>query len=234
MDLREAKVLVTGGSSGIGFETARMLKEAGAEVAICARHKEKLEKAAAEIGALAIQADVSKEEDVKRMVQTTVEAFNGYNVLINNAGYGIFAELAELDAQDFRDVLNVNTVGAMMAGRESALHFIEENYGNIINISSTAGTKGFPGGTAYCASKFALGAMTECWRAELRPHNIRVMQVNPSEVQTRFAENAGGEKRPFNETKLVAEDIAHTIVGMLSMHDRGFIPETSVWATNPQ
>lgn len=122
----------------------------------------------------------------------------------------------------------------MMVARESAKHFIENNYGNIINVSSTAGKRGFEGGTAYVASKFALGGMTECWRSELREHNIRVMQINPSEVQTEFSQNAGREKRPFNETKLIADDIAQTICSMLALEDRGFIPETSVWATNPR
>jgi 3-oxoacyl-[acyl-carrier protein] reductase len=122
----------------------------------------------------------------------------------------------------------------MMMARESAKHFIEHDYGNIINVSSTAGKRGFEGGTAYVASKFALGGMTECWRSELRQHNIRVMQINPSEVQTRFSENAGIGEREFNETKLIADDIGKTICDMLSLPDRGFITETSVWATNPK
>lgn len=234
MDLNNAKALVTGGSSGIGLETARQLVNAGADVTICARHEERLQEVADEIGAIAVAGDVSKDEDVKRIVKTTIDELSGFNVLINNAGYGMFAKLTDLNAQDFRDLLNVNTIGAMMMARESAKHFIDQDYGNIINISSSAGKKGFEGGTAYCASKFALGGMTESWRAELRPHNIRVMQVNPSEVQTRFNINAGGEKRPFNETKLIAEDISQTILSMLKLHDRGFITETSVWATNPR
>jgi len=234
MDLNNAKALVTGGSSGIGMETARQLVNAGSKVTICARHEDQLKEAADEVGAIAVAGDVSKEDDVERIVKTTIDELGGYNVLINNAGYGMFAKLTDLDAQDFRDLLNVNTVGAMMVARESAKYFIDQDYGNIINISSSAGKKGFEGGTAYCASKFALGGMTESWRSELRPHNIRVMQVNPSEVQTRFNVNAGGEKRPFNETKLIAEDIAQTILSMLKLHNRGFITETSVWATNPR
>jgi 3-oxoacyl-[acyl-carrier protein] reductase len=125
-------------------------------------------------------------------------------------------------------------IGAMLCARESAKHFVEQSYGNIINISSTAGRAGFAGGTVYTASKFALSAMTECWRAELRKHNIRVMQVNPSEVQTDFFVNAGGAERPFNESKLQSVEIAHTILSMLEMNDRGFITEATVFATNPR
>jgi 3-oxoacyl-[acyl-carrier protein] reductase len=122
----------------------------------------------------------------------------------------------------------------MLVARESAKHFVEKGRGNIVNISSTAGSKGFANGTSYVATKFALGGMTECWRAELRKHNIRVMQVNPSEVLTDFAENSGLGARPDNPTKLHSIDIAHTIASMLEMNDRGFITEASVWATNPQ
>jgi 3-oxoacyl-[acyl-carrier protein] reductase len=234
MDLSSAKVLVTGGSSGIGKATAQLLIQAGAQVVINGRTKSKLDEAANELGAIAIAGDVGDEADAKRIVKEAIEAMDGLNVLVNNAGYGMFSELVDLEKEDFESVLNTNVLGAMMMARESAKHFIDEAYGNIINVSSTAGTKGFAGGTAYCASKFALGAMTECWRSELRQHNVRVMQINPSEVQTHFAENAGMGKREFNETKLVAEDIGQTILSMLQLPDRGFIPETSVWATNPQ
>ncbi|MDR8394016.1 SDR family oxidoreductase [Aliifodinibius sp. S!AR15-10] len=234
MDLSKVKALVTGGSSGIGKETAKQLVEAGGSVVIAARKKIQLKEAAEETGAIPVQCDVGKEDNVVHLVQQTVNYLEGYNVLINNAGYGHFSPLTELSTEDFENQLRVNTIGAMMVARESAKHFIDKNYGNIINVSSTAGKRGFEGGTAYVASKFALGGMTECWRSELRPHNIRVMQINPSEVQTEFSENAGFGKREFNESKLVAGDIAGTILNMLALADRGFIPETSVWATNPQ
>jgi len=234
MDLKNAKALVTGGSSGIGKETARQIIEAGGQAVIAARSRERLEKAAEEIGAVPVQCDVGVEEEVVNLVETTVDRLGGYNVLINNAGYGHFSRLVELSAGDFADQLQTNTIGAMLVARESAKYFIDKSYGNIINVSSTAGKRGFEGGTAYVASKFALGGMTECWRSELRRHNIRVMQINPSEVQTRFPENAGMESREFNETKLVSGDIAQAICSMLSLADRGFITETSVWATNPQ
>jgi 3-oxoacyl-[acyl-carrier protein] reductase len=234
MNIQDAKVLLTGGSSGLGHETAKLLISKGAKVAICGRKKESIEKVAKELGAIAIVADVSKEEDVIRMVAEAKAALGGLNVLINNAGIGTFAPLVEVKAADFENVLNTNVIGAMLCARESAKHFVEQSYGNIINISSTAGRAGFAGGTVYTASKFALSAMTECWRAELRKHNIRVMQVNPSEVQTDFFVNVGGAERPFNESKLQSTEIAHTILSMLEMNDRGFITEATVFATNPK
>src|SRR5688500_8274309 len=104
MDLRTAKALVTGGSSGIGYATAQLLRDRGAEVAICGRKADALEEASAELGALAIVCDVSKEDDVKRMVAKVISDLGGYNVLVNNAGFGHWAPLVETTASDFRRV----------------------------------------------------------------------------------------------------------------------------------
>lgn len=234
MDLNNAKVLVTGGSMGIGYSAAKALTEAGAKVVICGRDNKRLEAAARELGAIPITADVSKESDVINLIAKTIEALDGYNVLINNAAYGYFSPLTGIDTAKFNEVLMTNITGAMICGRESAKYFKEKNYGNIVNIASSAGTGGFANGSPYCATKFALRGMNECWRAELRKHNIRVMLVNPSEVQTNFGINAGGKPRDFNPTKLEGTQIAHLIKSMLEMDDKGFIPEAGVWATNPQ
>jgi 3-oxoacyl-[acyl-carrier protein] reductase len=174
------------------------------------------------VGALPIRADVSVEADVKRMVQTVIAEFGDYNALVNNAGYGYFATLIEQDLDQFNRLFLTNVTGAMLVARESARYFISRQRGNIINISSTAESKGFAGGTAYAASKFALTGMTECWRAELRQHNIRVMQINPSEVLTDFFQAAGLEQKA-SDRKLRPQDIAHAIVSALQIDDRGFI-----------
>lgn len=234
MKISDAKVIITGGSMGIGLETAKVLIEHGATVAICGRNEEAIKAAAASVGALAIVADVSIEKDVIDMIEQVKGKWGTFNVLINNAGFGTFGSLVDTSVDDFQRVFSTNVLGTMLCAREASKHFIEKEYGNIINISSTAGKAGFAGGTVYTASKFAVQAMTECWRAELRKHNIRVMQVNPSEVQTNFIPNSGGIARPFNESKLQATEIAHTILSMLEMNDRGFITEATVFATNPK
>ncbi len=234
MDLQKAAVLVTGGSCGIGFETARLLRERGARVAICARHEDQLNAAAEMLGALPIVADVSREDDVVRMIRHVIKEFDDYNVLVNNAGFGAFAPLVELTSEELLRVWQTNVLGVMLCARESARHFIGRSYGNIINVSSTAGLKGTVNGTAYCSSKFAVGAMTECWRAELRQHNIRVMQVNPSEVLTNFGAGETSKPKPQNPTKLIASDIGQLIVDMLEIPDRGFFTDTTIWATNPK
>ena len=232
MNLNTAKIIITGGSTGIGYETAKQLINKGAKVVICSRNKTDLEKAAQEIGAIAIQADISNEAEVKALFKEANEKLGGLNVLVNNAGIGYLAPLTETSEDDFTKIWETNVKGAFLVGKEAANYFIAQNEGNIVNIASTAGQKGFATGTAYCASKFAVSAMTECWRAELRKNNIRVMQVNPSEVVTPFGTKLGYEAQNV-DSKLKPSEIAHTIVSMLEMDNVGFITDATVWATNP-
>lgn len=229
----DVRAIVTGGSSGIGRETARLLVERGGKVVICGRDGEKVHATAAAIGARGVRADVRVEADVKALFREAVDALGSVNVLVNNAGFGAFAPLRELTEESMRSVWETNVLGAMFAAREAAAHFIDRKIpGNIVNIASTAGRRGFAGGSAYVSSKFALTGMSECWRAELRAHDIRVMLVNPSEVQTEFF-NASGSARALSDRKLRPIDIAYAIASMLEMEDRGFVTDLTVWATNP-
>ena len=232
MNLTDKIALVTGGSSGIGRAIAESLIGAGAKVAITGRDRAKLESTASAIGAHAIQADVSKEPDVEQTYRETLDAFGDLDILVNNAGVGVFKPLVEMDLASFERVLATNVTGAMLMGREAAKIFVARNAGHIVNIASTASLRGAAAGTAYMTSKFALRGMTECWRAELRKHNVRVMQINPSEVITPFAATAGFEQAN-HPSKLQSEDIAHMVMAVLEMHDRGFTTELTVFATNP-
>ncbi|MEM9800494.1 MAG: SDR family oxidoreductase [Planctomycetota bacterium] len=230
--LEGKRALVTGGSSGIGRAVAHSLAEHGATVAMSGRDADALRGAAEEIGAIAIQGDVGIEADAERMVSTLVDEAGGIDILINNAGFGRFAPLLETTADDMESVWRTNVLGAFFVGRAAARHMVEQSSGTIVNVSSTAGTKGFGRGTAYASSKFALRGMTECWRDELRRHDVRVILCNPSEVQTDFSRRAGGQQQPHPK-KLVASDIADAIVGVITTDARGFVPEFSVFATNP-
>lgn len=233
MNLNGATALITGGSAGIGRAIAASLAGAGARVAITGRDQRKLTAAAASLGAHPIRADVANEADVIRTYEEFMGAFGHLDVLVNNAGIGTFKALVDIDRDSFDAVFATNVTGAMLMAREAAKHFITRNRGNIVNISSTAGLRGAPRGTAYYGSKFALRGMTECWRAELRQYNVRVFLVNPSEVITDFAATAGLPQKD-NPTKLHGEDIGHIVKAILEMDDRGFTPELSVFATNPK
>ena len=234
MNLNGATALVTGGSNGIGLAIATTLAAAGAKVAITGRDERRLAAAGKAIGAHAIHADVAKEADVLRTYRELFQAFGHLDILVNNAGFGVLKPLVEMDLASFERVFATNVTGAMLMAREAARHFIERNRGDIVNIGSTAAVRGAARGTAYYGSKFALRGMTECWRAELRPYNVRVILVNPSEVLTDFYATAGMAQNKDNPTKLHGDDIAHAVKSALEMDDRGFVTELTVFATNPK
>lgn len=232
MEIKDATILITGGSRGIGAATARLLADHGAHVALTARNGEQARHLADEIGGLGIQADVSQQADVKHTFEVFFEHYSQLDVLINNAGTVAGAPIGEVSMAEMEAIYRTNVFGPVMMTNEAVPHFKERQYGNIINIGSTAGVNGMKQGTIYSSSKFALRGLSECWKAELRPYNVRVFQINPSEVRTSFGTPDGTQKEEV-PSKLRGQEIAHTIHSLLTMDDRGFIPEFSVIATNP-
>lgn len=232
MNIKESVIIVTGGSAGIGKATAKLLIENGATVIITGRNKEKLEKVGNEIGADVYHLNMTEYDSFDEFAKSINSKYGKIDGLINNAGIGEFGELGNLTITQFENVFSTNVFGLAML-TQSVLPFMkEQKSGSIINIASTAALKGFAQGTVYSSSKFALRGMTQCWQAELRKFNIRVILVNPSEVPTAFA-NAERVERPDVANKLSSYEIAHSIKSSLEMDDRGFIPELTVWATNP-
>jgi 3-oxoacyl-[acyl-carrier protein] reductase len=231
-NLSGKKVLITGGSSGIGKATAIDLVGKGAIVCITGRNKVKLEKVASEINAIPIHLDVSKYNSIAVKTLDAFHSMGGIDVLINNAGIGEFARLEDIKVNHFESIFATNVFGLTMLTQEVVKFFKTQQYGMIINIGSSAATSGFPSGSVYCASKFALRGLTECWRHELRRDNIRVVLVNPSEVPTAFNKKDRVE-REEQENKLSSKEISHAIISTINMDKRGFIPELNVWATNP-
>ncbi|RPI54363.1 MAG: SDR family NAD(P)-dependent oxidoreductase [Acidobacteria bacterium] len=235
MNLRNRTALITGGSSGIGLAIAKALADAGSRVAITGRDEKRLNEAAKSVGAHAIRADVGSEDDVNRTYREFFAQFGHLDILVNSAGFGVRRALVDMDLAKFEAIMRTNVTGTMLMSREAARHFVERKQGgNIVNLASTAALRGAANGTAYYGSKFAVRGMTECWRAELRQHDVRVFLINPSEVLTSFATNAGFTQDDENPTKLQAEDIAHMVTAALEMNDRGFTTELTVFATNPK
>ena len=231
-NLSGKKVFITGGSSGIGKATANELVANGATVCITGRDKVKLENVASEINAIPIHLDVSKYNSIAFKTLDAFHSMGGIDVLINNAGIGEFSKLEDIKVNHFEATFSTNVFGLTMLTQEVVKFFKTQQHGTIINIGSSAATSGFPSGSVYCASKFALRGLTECWRHELRRDNIRVVLVNPSEVPTAF-NNKDRVEREEKENKLSSREISHAIVSVIKMDKRGFIPELNVWATNP-
>jgi len=231
-DISGKKVLITGGSSGIGRATAKELISKGAIVSITGRNKEKLERVASEINAIPIHLDVSKYNTIAVKTLDAFHSMGGIDVLVNNAGIGEFAKLEDIKISHFENIFATNVFGLTMLTQEVVKFFKTQQHGTIINIGSSAATSGFPSGSVYSASKFALRGLTECWRHELRRDNIRVILVNPSEVTTAFNDKNRTE-REIQDNKLRPSEISHVIISAIQMDDRGFIPELNVWATNP-
>ena len=186
MNLKGATALITGGTSGIGLAIARTLAAAGRASRSPGVTNASSPRPRGRANAHPVHADVTSEADVERTYREVFKAFGHLDILVNNAGFGVFRGLVDMDRAHFDAVFATNVTGAMLMAREAAKHFIERKRGTIVNIASTAALRGAANGTAYYGSKFALRGMTECWRAELRPHNVRVILVNPSEVLTNF------------------------------------------------
>jgi 3-oxoacyl-[acyl-carrier protein] reductase len=230
--LNGKRVVVTGGSSGLGKAMAEEFVNRGAHVLITGRDAHKVERVANELGCVGLVSDTASDGDIRNLFAWIDSNWKGLDILINNAGIAGWAEVDQLTREDLQRVFEVNVFGAALMAAEAAKRFKQQNHGDIVNIASTASMKGFAKGSIYAASKFALRAMSQCWQAELRPYNVRVIQVNPSEVPTAFGQENREEKEQV-AGKLTPAEIAHVVCSALEMDRRGFIPEVSVFATNP-
>ena len=179
--------MVTGGSRGIGFATAKILSENGATVIITARNQKRLEKSISKIpNSIGIAADIRNSNDVKNVVNKTIEKFGRLDILVNNAGiFPKIKQLHEIDEDEWNEVLDVNLTGQFRFTKEAIPH-LQKTSGSIINISSDAGIKAYQGfnADAYSASKAALILLTKCWALEYSKDKIRVNCICPGVVDT--------------------------------------------------
>jgi 3-oxoacyl-[acyl-carrier protein] reductase len=232
MNLVDKVYIVTGGSSGLGKAFAHDLIVNLAKVVITGRDEDKLKKISKELGCLYFHCDVAVDEEIDELLAYTLKNLGRLDGVINNAGIGGWSPIDELSREKMMEVFQVNVFGAAMMASKAAKIFKEQKRGDIVNIASTASLKGYKYGTIYSASKFALRSMTQCWQAELRPFNVRVIQINPSEVPTAFGVENRVEKE-LVDNKLSPKEISDVLIASLKMDSRGFIPEVSVFATNP-
>lgn len=199
MNLSHRVVILTGATQGIGRATAILLAESGCRLALAARSVEPLQQLAQALNeqggqAIAVPTDMADTAQAQALVEQTVAAFGTVDVLINNAGVGVYERVEQLSEQDARWIMDVNYFGPL-ALMQAVLPTLKANPegGLIINISSIVGRRAIPTIGAYCATKGALERLADSLRVELRPHNVRVSTVYPGVTDTDFVGNSRGD-----------------------------------------
>ena len=234
--LRGKVAFVTGGSRGIGLAIARALVADGAHVAITGRNAAHLSSARPAIEAAGpgsvetLQADVRKHADVQRAVDAAVARFGGLDILINNAGVGIFADVASMTPEQWADVIDTNLTGVFNACHAALPHMRRRGGGFIINISSLAGKNPFANGAAYCASKSGLNAFSEALMQEVRYDDIRVSYVMPGSVATAFS---SGDETKGVDWKIAPEEVAEVVVNLLRHNPRSLPSRVELRPSKP-
>ncbi len=220
-------VCITGATSGIGRATAYLLAEEGYRLIICGRRKERLESIANELTAKTevetLCFDVRNIDDVSNNIKNLDNAWKKIDVLINNAGnaHGL-APIHEGDVKDWDAMMDINVKGLLYVSKAILPGMVERKSGHIINIGSIAGKEVYPSGNVYCASKYAVDAITQGMRIDLNEHNIKVSAINPGLVDTEFSmvRFKGDKQRADNVYKgmepLQENDIAEIILFVLS------------------
>jgi len=204
-NIKDKVVIITGSSSGMGEAAAKHLSSLGATVVLGARRADRIEKLAAEINndggkALAVTADVTNLEQVKNLVDTTVQKFGRVDVIINNAGVMPLSLVESLKVDEWNTMIDVNIKGVLNGIAAVLPYMKEQKFGQIINTASVAGHKIFSGSAVYSATKFAVRALTEGLRMEVKPYNIRTTIVCPGAVKTELLEQiTDADVRKANE-----------------------------------
>lgn len=220
-------VVITGASSGLGAATARLLASQGASVVLGARRAERLQALADELTAnggkaLAVTTDVTRRDQVKHLVDAAVETYGHVDVLLNNAGLMPLAPLERLRVDEWEQMLDVNLKGTLYGIAAALPHMKARKAGHIINVSSVYGHKVAPGAAVYCATKFAVRALSEGLRQEVKPYNIRTTVISPGAVATELLDHISEKdivesvREHVNEIAIPAESFARMVAFAIS------------------
>jgi 3-oxoacyl-[acyl-carrier protein] reductase len=229
--------VVTGGSRGIGLAIARALVAEGAQATITGLDAAHLSDARRQLegagpGSVeALRADVRNYDDVRHAVDATVARFGGLDFLVNNAGVGVFADVADMTPEQWSRVIDTNLTGVYYACHAALPHLRKRGGGFIINISSLAGKNAFTGGAAYCASKSGLNAFSEALMQEVRYDNIRVSYVMPGSVATGFS---GNDEARGSDWKISPADVAEVVVNLLRHNPRSLPSRVELRPSKPR
>jgi NADP-dependent 3-hydroxy acid dehydrogenase YdfG len=230
--------VVTGASSGIGGATARLLAKEGCNVVLAARREDRLIALAAELGEGTVVAptDVSDPAACAALVARTLERFGSLDILINNAGLGLYGSIAEGDPEDWRKMFDVNVLGVLYTTRAAVRQMLRQGAGDVLFVSSLAGRR-VPraDGTVYAATKHAVNAIAEGLRMDVHEKGIRVLNVEPGLVRTEFPESSHPSAQEYyaekEYTPLEAEDVARAVVYALLQPPRVSVNEILVRPT---
>jgi NAD(P)-dependent dehydrogenase (short-subunit alcohol dehydrogenase family) len=225
--------IVTGGTRGIGRAIAEKLLDEGARVAICGTTRKGVDEALGRLSArgevLGVVADVSKAAQAQALVGAAEEKFGGVDILINNAGFGVFRAVADLSPEEWERMIAVNLSGVYYCCHAVLPIFKQRQSGDIINISSLAGRNPFAGGAGYNASKFGLNGFSEAMMMDHRNDGVRVSYVMPGSVATGF----GGSVETGADWKIAPQDIAEVVVTLLRMPRRTTVSRVEIRPSRP-
>ncbi len=231
MELKNSVAIITGASKGIGRAVALALSKEGVNVVLAARNVELLSMVQKEIitaggKAISIPTDVTSEYSVQNLIIESQKRFGNIDILINNAGVGIFSNVVDLTIQEYQTMMDVNLKGVFLCSKAVIPVMIKQKKGEIINIASLAGKNSFAGGAVYSATKWGLIGFSRSLMLEVREHNIRVVTISPGSVNTHFA-----DKEKDQPQIIQPEDVAETVLFALTMPNRVNVSEIDIRPT---
>jgi len=236
MNLKHKTAIVTGGTKGIGRAITEALLREGVSVCVAARHHAEIDKTIKELNqgdedrAIGFVCDVRDYDQVKKLIDYTVKELGGLDILINNAGIGIFQKVEDTTPEDFRAVLETNVFGVFYCCREAIPQMKRRGGGYIINISSLAGVNAHPQMAAYNASKFGLNGFSEALMQEVRHDNIKVSYIMPGSVNTEFGGDSPSDEKNW---QLTPQDIARVVIDLLHHDDRSLPSRVEIRPSKP-